>query len=117
MRFLVDAQLPRRLAKELARFGHDAIHTLDLETQNLTSDPEICAIADRDERVVVTKDGDFVDSFLISKTPRLLLLISTGNIGNDALMELLARSIGELETAFSSDAFVEMNEAGVVIRQ
>lgn len=30
MRFLIDAQLPRRLARWLAALGHDAVHTLDL---------------------------------------------------------------------------------------
>jgi predicted nuclease of predicted toxin-antitoxin system len=29
MRFLVDAQLPRRLAHRLRDRGHDALHTLD----------------------------------------------------------------------------------------
>ena len=29
MKFLVDAQLPRRLARRLQAAGHDAIHTID----------------------------------------------------------------------------------------
>jgi predicted nuclease of predicted toxin-antitoxin system len=35
MKFLVDAQLPRRLARLLTATGHDAIHTLDLPRGNL----------------------------------------------------------------------------------
>jgi predicted nuclease of predicted toxin-antitoxin system len=38
MKFIVDAQLPRRLALELAHAGHDAIHTLSLDRGNRTSD-------------------------------------------------------------------------------
>jgi predicted nuclease of predicted toxin-antitoxin system len=38
MKFVVDAQLPRRLARELAEFGHDAVHTLDLPAGNHTPD-------------------------------------------------------------------------------
>ena len=34
MKFLVDAQLPRRLCAVLAGRGHDAIHTLDLPDSN-----------------------------------------------------------------------------------
>jgi len=30
MKFLIDAQLPRRLAHWFPRGGHDVIHTLDL---------------------------------------------------------------------------------------
>jgi predicted nuclease of predicted toxin-antitoxin system len=40
--------------------GHDAIHTLDLPDGNATSDAGILAVADREQRVVVTKDTDFV---------------------------------------------------------
>ncbi len=38
MRFLVDAQLPRRFANWLNEAGHDALHTLDLPRKNLTPD-------------------------------------------------------------------------------
>ncbi len=36
MNFLVDAQLPRRLARILTGAGHDAVHTLDLPNANRT---------------------------------------------------------------------------------
>jgi len=35
VKFLGDAQLPRRLALWLQQRGHDVIHTLDLAQQNL----------------------------------------------------------------------------------
>lgn len=38
MKFLVDAQLPRRLAGRLREAGHEAIHTLDLPLGNRTTD-------------------------------------------------------------------------------
>lgn len=65
MKFLIDAQLPRRLARRLRAAGHDAIHTLDLPAGNRTTDAEICRIADSDGRAVVTKDADFVSSFML----------------------------------------------------
>ncbi len=33
MKFLIDAHLPKRLARLLQQLGHDAIHTLDLPEQ------------------------------------------------------------------------------------
>ena len=60
MRFLVDAQLPRRFAAWLREHGHDALHTLDLPEGNRTADTSITALADGEHRVVVTKDADFV---------------------------------------------------------
>jgi predicted nuclease of predicted toxin-antitoxin system len=63
MNFLVDAHLPRRLARRLQEAGHDALHTLDLPRGNRTTDTEINAISLSERRVVITKDADFVNSF------------------------------------------------------
>ena len=80
MRFLVDAQLPRRLANWLRSEGHDAVHTLDLPDGNRTRDSELNAISVRERRTIITKDEDFVDSFLLRNEPHKLCLIATGNI-------------------------------------
>lgn len=64
MKFLVDAQLPRRIVQRLKEMGYDAVHTLDLPAANRTPDAEIVAAAEKEQRVVVTKDADFVHSFL-----------------------------------------------------
>lgn len=47
MKFLVDAQLPVRLAKFLQASGYDTLHTRDLPQQNATSDTEISDRSDR----------------------------------------------------------------------
>lgn len=60
MKFLVDAQLPRRLSRWLQELGHDARHTLDLPLGNCTPDAEVVRIADVEARIVITKDADFV---------------------------------------------------------
>ena len=74
MKFLVDAQLPRRLAHLLRDAGHDAAHTLDLPDGNRTTDDQILDVAESAQRVVVTKDADFVNSFLLTGRPEKLLL-------------------------------------------
>jgi predicted nuclease of predicted toxin-antitoxin system len=89
MKFLVDAHLPRRLCHPLWGCGHDAVHTLDLPLGNRTSDAEIIQIADAEGRIVVTKDDGFVQSFLLKNQPQRLLLITTGNIGNAELSQLI----------------------------
>lgn len=104
MKFLVDAQLPARLARALAAAGHDTLHTTDLANGNRTSDDEITAVADNEDRVVITKDRDFRDSHLLRRTPRRLLVVATGNISND---ELLATFKGHLDLIV--DALTESN--------
>ncbi len=80
MKFLVDAQLPRRLAHVLHGAGYDTLHTLDLPARNLTTDQEITRIAIAEERIVITKDADFVESFIFQRRPPKLLVITTGNL-------------------------------------
>jgi predicted nuclease of predicted toxin-antitoxin system len=115
MKFIVDAQLPRRLARELAASGHDAKHTLDFPTGNRTLDEDIVAVAVREGRVVVTKDNDFVTSFLLRGRPPKLLLISTGNISNDALSQLVAGNLTTIETALAKNSFVELSVSTIAI--
>lgn len=86
MRFLIDAQLPRRLAHWLKTNGHDALHTMDLPTGNRTTDMEIGELSTRERRVLVTKDEDFVDTFVLRRTPHKLLMVSTGNTSNHERM-------------------------------
>jgi predicted nuclease of predicted toxin-antitoxin system len=115
MKFLVDAQLPRRLARELAAHGHDAVHTSDLPAANRTQDQEITALATSENRIVITKDNDFVTSFLLRGVPPKLLLIATGNIANDGLSKLLSANLAALETAFAKYDFVELNTAAITV--
>lgn len=115
MRFLVDAQLPRRLASLLRIQGHDAIHTLDLPAANRTSDQEIVRLADDEQRIVITKDADFVHSFHIAREPEKLLLISTGNISNAELDALFFTNLSAILSAFQTGSFVEMSGTTLII--
>jgi predicted nuclease of predicted toxin-antitoxin system len=115
MKFIVDAQLPLRLARDLAAAGHDVRHTLDLPLGNRTQDRDIAALAAHEGRVVVTKDSDFVATFLLHGSPPKLLLISTGNISNDALSHLVAANLTTLENAFVKHDFIELNVSAITI--
>lgn len=116
MNFLVDAQLPRRMVAWFAAVGCNAVHTLDLVEANRTTDSQVTEVADREGRVVVTKDADFVDSHLLQGRPAKLLLISTGNISNRELEALLTPLIPDIVREFQSHSFLELSQAGVEIR-
>lgn len=117
MKFLVDAQLPRRLAIWLGEAGHDARHTLDLPLGNRTADGDLTALAVREQRVVVTKDADFVQSYLVSREPDRLLLVTTGNIANADLERLLRANLQAIVAAFESHHFVEIGRSSLVIHE
>ncbi len=95
--------------------GHDSVYTLDLPNGNRTTDPALARRADDERRVIVTKDADFVDSHLLLGVPRRLLLISLGNITNQALASLLVPLLPDLSDAFAEAAFVEIASPGVII--
>lgn len=115
MKFLIDAQLPRRLANQLSASGYDAIHTLDLPNGNRTPDEEILIVAARDSRIVITKDSDFVTSFLLRRLPPKLLLISTGNVDNTQLLHLVESNLERLEDAFTQNDFIELSTTSMTI--
>lgn len=117
MRFLVDAQLPRRLANWLNGAGHKTVHTLDLPAGNSTTDTAICAISDHDGSIVITKDADFVNSFLIEGRPARLLLVSTGNIDNVTLLEIFRTRLPEITGVFTNHSFVELTRDLLVIHE
>ena len=79
MKFLIDAQLPRRLAHQLGVAGFETTHTLDLAQGNRTTDQTLITLSLKEQCVIVTKDSDFVESFLVKREPWKLLLVSTGN--------------------------------------
>jgi predicted nuclease of predicted toxin-antitoxin system len=116
MKFLVDAQLPRRMTVWLTTAGCDAVHTLDLPDANRTTDEQVNDIADREQRAVVTKDADFVDSHLLRGRPAKLLLVSTGNISNRELETLMTPLIPDTIREFQTHSFLELGQAGIVVR-
>lgn len=117
MKFLVDAQLPRRLVYRLQEAGHEAIHTLDLPLGNRTPDRVINEISEREERIVITKDADFVNSFTLHHKPYKLLLISTGNIKNAELERLFSQNIQQIAQAFEDNDFVELSRTVFTIHE
>lgn len=114
MKFLVDAHLPKRLARLLQQMGHDALHTLDLPDQNRSSDETLNQIAVEEDRIVISKDSDFVDSFLLVRRPPHLLLISTGNIGNRELERLFLDNMAQIVAGFAQYDYIELSRHHVI---
>lgn len=117
MNFLIDAQLPVRLARLLQEAGYDTIHTLNLPLQNTTPDLEINSISIQQNRIVVTKDRDFLDSFLIRQEPYKLLLVTTGNITNTELVTLFRNKLPQLTQLFQEHSFIELNRDAMIVHQ
>jgi predicted nuclease of predicted toxin-antitoxin system len=86
--FLVDAQLPPVLARWIVSRGHQAVHVLDAGLQ-AADDPVIWEHARNKGAVVISKDEDFVDRWILSDRPVPLVWIRKGNCSNHALLDWL----------------------------
>jgi predicted nuclease of predicted toxin-antitoxin system len=115
MRFIVDAHLPKRLSDLLIEMGYDSIHTFDLIDKNATDDNIIRKISVNESRVVITKDSDFEDSFLLQRIPPKLLLVTTGNIQNKHLIKLFLDNIVEITNLFEDNNFIEIDRNEITV--
>jgi predicted nuclease of predicted toxin-antitoxin system len=115
VKFLIDAQLPARLAEFLNRAGHDAMHTIALPNGNRSTDSQIAQHADTENRVVVTKDQDFRDGHLLGRSPRQLLIVATGNITNNALLSLFELHLDVIVSALDEADFVELTQEALAL--
>jgi predicted nuclease of predicted toxin-antitoxin system len=116
MKFLIDAQLPRRMVEWLTAAGCDATHTMDLPDGNRTTDQQINDMAEREQRVVITKDADFVNSHVLHARPAKLLLISTGNISNRDLEATMVPLLSDIVRQFAKHSFLELGHSGLYVR-
>lgn len=78
MIFLLDANIPPSLKDDIS--GHEVIHVLSFPDGNSTKDKLISDFSFENNCVLITKDSDFYNSFVISKKPPKLILVKLGNI-------------------------------------
>lgn len=117
MKYLIDAQLPYLLAEVLRQKAYDVIHTDDLPEKDETSDTRIRQIAIEQDRIVITKDTDFEDSYLLFRKPPRLLLITTGNIKNRQLLDLFRQNIAVMNELFTQHTFLELNNTELIVHE
>jgi|GEM_PF-2214935 len=75
LKFIVDAQLPKKISDFLVEKGFDSIHTLDLPERNATTDRFLKEKSVAEQRILITKDDDFLRSFIIEKKPYKPILV------------------------------------------
>lgn len=88
MKFLIDAQLPPALARWVSSLGYQATHVFELGCHT-AADPVIWECAANEGAVIISKDEDFVDHWILSSQPVSLIWIRKGNCSNRALLAWL----------------------------
>lgn len=115
MRALIDAHLPKSLAVFLSAHLVESKHTLDLPEKNATSDHDIIRFADEENRIVITKDSDFLDNYILGGCPEKLLIVSTGNINNQNLIRLFEKNLETLKQMFEENSVIEINQEEILV--
>ena len=113
MKFFVDAQLPCHLCALLKDKEHDAIHTDDLSSKERTRDSVIRAFVEK-KRILITKDSDFETSYYLQRSPKKLLMITTGNIKNRELYSLFMNNMETIIKMFRIYNLIELDNQGII---
>ena len=108
MKFLVDNQLPISLARYLQKQGHDCRHVLEIDLAT-ASDVEICRYADREERIIISKDEDFLYLANRPGATTRFLWVRLGNCRTASLLAAFERFWPMIETALNmGDRIIEL---------
>ncbi len=117
MKYIIDAQISYKIAIYLNQIGYDIIHTNDFPNKEFTTDKEIRELSKSQNRIVISKDSDFLDSYLIKKIPEKILLITTGNTKNIELKELFKIYFEKIDLLFEQHFYIEFNQNELIIHE
>lgn len=92
MKFLIDAQLPPKLAVWInQRPGHSAIHVSGIEALK-SDDSGIFFYARKNGYHIISKDNDFPDLVAFHGMPPQILFVICGNVSNEDLIAIFHRN-------------------------
>ena len=83
--------------------------------QNLTDDMDIIKLSMKKQYIVISKDSDFFDYFVLKQQPYKLVLLTTGNIVNKNLIQLFENNFQQLEQLIQNNHVVEMSNFNISV--
>lgn len=115
MKFIVDTQLPPLLKDWLISKGFDTIHTIDCNQGVFIEDAEIRSIATSENRIVITKDKDFLNHYLVKGSPPKVLLLELGNVKNNTLLNFFRNNFSTIVEKFNAGADLVLFESDKIL--
>jgi predicted nuclease of predicted toxin-antitoxin system len=108
VKFLVDNQLPKALAEHLRAHGQDCQHVLEAGLGD-ASDVSICRYAEAQDRVLISKDEDFLYLCNQPRSKVRLVWVRLGNCRTAALLAAFDRFWPTIESCFATgDRIIEI---------
>ena len=110
MRFLVDAQLPPALARQIGSSGHEVTHVAEVGLLT-ASDRQIWSHATATDAVLITKDEDFVTMRALNAVGPAIVWVRTGNVLKRVLLHRFASVFPAVLSALQrGDTIVEISD-------
>jgi len=114
MKFLIDAHLPYQLKNWISAKGFEAVHTLDLQGKNETPDTNIIKYSMDEKWIVVSKDADFYEYFVIKQMPYKLVWITFGNLRNKQLIKLFELNFSAIILLLKNSKVIEFGNKEII---
>jgi predicted nuclease of predicted toxin-antitoxin system len=84
----------------------ETIHVNEILDKWHSKDKDICTFADENDLIVITKDTDFRNSFLINGTSKKLVRIKLGNLSTSILIKVISENLSAIQTLNSKGGFM-----------
>lgn len=113
MRFLIDECLPSALAAVLREAGHDCVHVYEAGLGG-QPDEQVMALADREQRILVSADTDFGE--LLASAPVVapsLILLRRADKRAGPLAAVLLANLGQVKDDLATGALVVISDTRV----
>jgi predicted nuclease of predicted toxin-antitoxin system len=105
MKFLCDVHISYKLVGYLNKRDCESYHVNAIFSNPKTKDTEIARYADDNSFIVVTKDLDFRDSYILNRSPKKLLKLNAGNSSTEQMIALFENNWPLLVAANMSPHF------------
>jgi len=114
MRFVIDANLPKVVAKIFLELGHEAIHASQLPQGNDTKDGDILIFAAEDA-IIISKDKDFYHSFLMRGRPNQFVFVRFNNLLFKDIKSLFNKIAPKLIDLLGQHDLIEVYKDKIVV--
>jgi predicted nuclease of predicted toxin-antitoxin system len=95
-----------KLVKHLTSIGFEVRHVNDMPNRWHSTDLEIAELADQQDYILISKDVDFKNRYLVKHSPKKLIKINLGNLSNQTLIQLVTENLTFIETLNQKGGFL-----------
>jgi predicted nuclease of predicted toxin-antitoxin system len=117
MRLLIDNAISPLVANELTQAGYDTLHVRDFGLSS-ASDAEILALAEREDRILISADTDFGTLLTLRRQTRPSCILLRGDIERHPELQAaaLVRELPTLEARLAAGAIVVITRDRIRLR-